>query len=116
MAWIKYFNRRAGRGGTDHKCQSSARKLSDTLNVRNKEGKESGRTGRLGAWGVGQPREGRLGQAQRGEGALPPEPELLPRRQTAPQVKLGPARAGRCEGCPRKGVSEVVKIEIFFFF
>ena len=63
MAWIKPFNQRAGKGGTDHKCQGSARKLSDNLNVRNKEGKELGSTGRLAAWGVGQPREGSLGQA-----------------------------------------------------
>lgn len=63
MAWIKPFNQRAGKGGADRKSQGRARKLSDNLNVRSKEGQESGTTGRLGAWGVGQPWEGRPGQA-----------------------------------------------------
>lgn len=45
MAWIKPLNQRAGKAGTDHKCQGSIRKLSDKLNVRNEEGKESGTTG-----------------------------------------------------------------------
>lgn len=111
MAWLKTFKQRAGKGGTDHQHQGSARKLSDNLNVRNKGGKESGVTGRPGAWG----RQLLRGQEKRGEGALPPEPKLLLRRQTVTHLQLGPARAGRYEGCPWRGISGVVEMEIFFF-
>lgn len=116
-AWVKAFNQRAGKGGRNHKCQGSARKLRDKLNVRNKEGKESGTTRRLRAWGVDVLEQGDWGWQrisggeERGEGALSPESELPPRRQTG-RLKQGPA--GRCEGCPQRGDSGLWKRKSFF--
>lgn len=71
----------------------------------------------LGEWGsLGKGDLGRQrlkGQEKRGEGALPPEPEVLLSKQTAQHVKEELAGAGRCEGCPRGGDFEVVETEIF---
>lgn len=120
MAWIKPFNQRAGKGGTDHKGQGSARKLSDNPNARNKEGKGSGTTGRLGAWGVGWPGEGRLGQtaAQRAGGkgrrGSASWAETAAQETDCSSSEIGASKSREAGGFSTEGSPGVVEMEIFF--